>query len=149
MRHDWSYTFIAAKDDKAGLMIQGRPYFDRVVSTLAAGELVVMKLEPWVEKRTNAQNRGMWGVTYDSLIAGLVTAGHYEPHERAQMKALIHEGLCAQYQGYVMCPVTKQQVRKFRTSKATKQEFSDFIEWVARFAAKEYGVVVELPGEAA
>lgn len=143
---DWRYVFTAAKAS-TGLVIQTRPYFDRVVSTLAEGEVVVLTLEPWTEKRTNAQNRGMWGCVYDSLIAGLVTAGSYEPSERARMKELIHEGLCAHYQGYETCPVTKQQVRKFRTSKATKKEFSDYIEFVARYAAQEFGVVVALPGE--
>lgn len=144
---DWAYTFTAAKDAKAGLMIQGRPYFDRVVSTLAAGELVVMELKPWVEKRTNKQNRGMWGITYDSLLDGLVREGSYRADERARMKVLIHEGLCARYKGYETCPVTKQEVRKFRTSKANKQEFSDYIKFVAQYAAEEHGVVIALPGE--
>jgi hypothetical protein len=37
---------------------------------------------------------------------------------------------------------------KKRSSKLTKQEFSDFVEFVVRKFA-EYGVVLELPGEQA
>jgi hypothetical protein len=38
-------------------------------------------------------------------------------------------------------------VRKFHTSKATVKQMSDFIEWIPRFMAEEYGAVIVLPGE--
>lgn len=145
---DWSYTFSAAKGPK-GLEIQGRAYFNRVVSTLADGELVVVTLAPFKEKRSNKANRALWGPVYDSILLQLADAVGYDRHERASAKELIHEGLCGKYGGYETCPVTKREIRKFRTSKATKQQFSDYLEWLARFCAEEYGIVVELPGEAA
>ena len=140
------YEFRASKSEK-GLVILGRPFFDRVVASLREGCEYVLTLTEHIDKRSNAQNRMVWGTVYSQIKDGLVRAGHYEPHERDEVKALIHEGLCAKYQGYVTCPVTGQQVRKFRSSKANKQEFSDYVEWVARYAATEYGVVVVLPGE--
>lgn len=148
MSQDWTYTFAFAKGPQ-GLNILGRAYFDRVVSSLPDGQEGVMVITPKKEKRTNAQNRAMWGTVYDSLLLGLADAVGYDRHERAAAKELLHEGLCAKFGGMETCKITGQQVRKFRTSKATKQEFSDYIEWVARFAATEYGVVVALPGEAA
>lgn len=145
---DIKYTFAATKG-RDGLVIQARPYFDRVVSTLGDGERFVLTLESFKEKRSNAQNRMAWGTLYDQLLYGIADAAGYDRHERAEAKELIHEGLAQKFGGTVTDKVTGQQVRKFRTSKATKQEFTDYVEWVCRFAAQEYGVVVVLPGEAA
>lgn len=145
---DTRYTFAAVKSEK-GLVIQARPYFDRVVSTFGDGERFVVTVEPFREKRSNRANRALWGPVYDSLMLQIADAVGYDRHERAAAKELIHEGLCAKYGGMTECPVTKQPVRKFRTSKATVKEFSDYIEWVARYAAQEWGIVVELPGEVA
>ena len=151
MQPDWSYTFAAAKGPK-GLTILARPYFDRVVSTLAEGEECVLTLSAKVEKRTNAQNRMLWGTTYDQLLMGIGHAEGLSVHDlkpNAKAKDYLHEGLCLEYAGTVTDPVTKRDVRKFRTSQATKAEFSAFVEWLAEYASKEYGVVVILPGEAA
>lgn len=145
---DFSQTFAATKSP-AGLKIAGRSLFDRFVSSLGDGEQVTLTIAPLKEKRSNQQNRMLWGTVYDQLIEGISIEAGYDRHERAQAKELIHEGLCGKYGGYETCKVTGQQVRKFRTAKATKQQFTDYIEWVARFAAQEYGVVIALPGEAA
>jgi hypothetical protein len=144
----WTYTFAATKNAKNQPVILARPYFDRVLSTIAVGEEFNLTIAEHKEKRSNAQNRMMWSTVYDQILAGLA-ADQYDAHERTAAKDLIHEGLCAKYQGYTTDAVTGLQVRKFRTSKATKQEFTDYIEWVARFAAQECGIVVVLPGEAA
>ena len=144
----WTYTFAATKNAKNEPVILARPYFNRVLSTIAVGEEFDLTIAEHQEKRSNKQNRMVWGTILDQLIAGLA-ADQYEPHERAEAKELIYEGLCAKYQGYVTDAVTGQQVRKFRGSKATKAEFTEFVEWVARFAAQECGIVVVLPGEAA
>jgi len=140
------FTFSAHKAP-SGLVIDARPYFDRVVSSLGDGERFVLTLEPHRERRSGRANRALWGPIYDSLLLGLADAVGYDRHDLAKGKELLHEGLCLKYGGSVTCPVTGQPVRKFRTSKATVREFSDFIEWVARYAAEEHGVVVQLPGE--
>ena len=151
MPPEWSYTFGAVKAVN-GVVITGRAYFDRVVSTLAEGEECVLTLSAKVEKRTNAQNRMLWGTTYDQLLMGIGHAEGLSVHDlkpNAQAKEYLHEGLCLEYAGTVTDPVTKRDVRKFRTSQATKAEFSAFVEWLAEYASKAYGVVVILPGEAA
>ena len=61
---------------------------------------------------------------------------------------MLHEGLCRRYGGTVIDPISKQEVRKFRTSKATVKEMNDYLEWIPRFMAEEYGAVIVLPGEA-
>lgn len=145
----WTQSFVAVKTPKGLSFGPAKPYFDRVVSSLGNGTEVLVTLTEKQDKRTNAQNRAMWGIVYDSLLFGIADAAGYDRHERAMAKELIHEGLCVKFGGTITDKVTGQEVRKFRTSKATKQEFSDYIEWVARFAATEYGIVVALPGEAA
>jgi hypothetical protein len=144
----WTYSFAATKDDKGQLVILAQGYFNRALSSVQPGEVFDLTIAEHQEKRSNKQNRMVWGTVLDQLIAGLA-ADQYEPHERAEAKELIYEGLCARFQGYVTDAVTGQQVRKFRGSKATKAEFTEFVEWVARFAAQEYGIVITLPGEAA
>jgi hypothetical protein len=146
MNADFKYEFGGVQTE-SGTVIRGRKFFDRTMSAVAIGTPLKITVEPQKDKRTNKQNRAMWGTIYDQLIDGIAKEVGYDRHERAEAKELIHEGLCAKYQGYETCKVTGQQVRKFRTSKANKQEFSDYVEWVARFAAQEYGVVIVLPGE--
>lgn len=144
----WTYTFAATKDKHNKPVILARPYFDRVLSTVAEGEVFDLTIAEHQEKRSNKQNRMMWGTIYDQLLAGLA-ADQYDAHERAHAKELIHEGLCALFQGYVTDEVTGCQVRKFRSSKATKAEFTEFVEWAAKYAAETFGIVIVLPGEAA
>lgn len=151
MADDWAYTFTAAKSAKGHLVIQGRPYFDRVVSMLADGEIVVLKLEPWVERKTTQQVRLIWGGIYQQILQGMLTEVGYEQHSdkaaRAMAKDALHEALCLEFGGSITERVTGQTVRKFRLSKATKDQTREYIDWCARHAAQHYGVVVELPGE--
>jgi hypothetical protein len=144
----WTYTFSATKDDKGQLVILAQGYFNRALSSVAAGEVFDLTIAEHQEKRSSKANRMLWGTFYDQLLAGLA-ADQYDSHERADAKELIHEGLTALYQGYVTDEVTGVQVRKFRSSKATKAEFTAFVEWAAKYAAETFGIVVTLPGEAA
>jgi len=145
----WSYVFSASRTPK-GLLIANRAYFDRVVSaSLGMGEVCDLTLAQHIERRSLKQNRALWGPIYSQVQEVILSKEGYRRDEWPAMKELIHEGLCAKYQGYVTCPVTKQQVRKFRTSKATVAEMRDYMEWLAQFMAEEYHIAIELPGEAA
>lgn len=145
----WTYTFAATKTPQGALTILGRAYFDRVVLSLplAEGEVCDLTLSEHVEKRSHRANRFLWGPVYDEIMDVILSAEGYRRDEWPQMKLLMHEGLCAKYQGYVTDPVTKMQVRKFRSSKANQTEFSDYIKWLAQMVAEDYGVAITLPGE--
>ena len=145
----WTYTFAATKNAKNEPVILARPYFNRVLSTIAVGEEFDLTIAEHQEKRTGRQLRGLWGPVYSSIIEFLLTEQGYRRDEWPRMKELIHEGLCGQYQGFVTCPITKKEVRKFRLSSATKQETSDYMSWLAQYMAEEHGFVVQMPGEAA
>ena len=148
MRDAWSYEFSASRGPE-GLVIAGRSHFDRVVSTLALGEVCRLVISEYVEKRSSGANRFLWGPLYDEAMEVILSKEGYRRDEWPQMKLLMHEGLTGKYQGYVTCPITKQQVRKFRSSKATKAEFHAYIEWLVQMVAEDYGVALALPGEMA
>lgn len=148
----WLYTFAAFKNPAGDLEFAAKDYLRRVLSTLAVGEEFVVTLKEFEDKRTSRQNRMLWGTIYDQLLIGIGHSEGLSVHDLkpgALAKAYLHEGLCLEYAGTVTDPVTKRDVRKFRTSEATKAEFTAYVEWLAEYAAKRYGVVVELPGEAA
>lgn len=94
------------------------------------------------QKRTRStdQNAWIWGVAYP-LIAEAVG---YEPHEIEEL----HYGLVAKWGGEHFDKRLGAMVPNKRSSKLTTKEFSDYMEWLVRFAAKECGgVLVELPDE--
>lgn len=66
-RHQDTQTFAAVKGPK-GLTILARPFFDRFVSTLPYGVEGSLTWEPRTDKRTNRQNRTLWGVCYESIV---------------------------------------------------------------------------------
>lgn len=145
----WTYTFSATKDHTGQLVIISQGYFNRALSAVQPGEVFDLTIAEHQEKRTGRQLRGLWGPVYTSIVEFLLTEQGYRRDEWPRMKELIHEGLCGQYQGFVTCPITKKDVRKFRLSTATKQETTEFMSWVAQYMAEEHGFVVQMPGEAA
>jgi hypothetical protein len=141
----WSYEFAAVKAP-TGLVFTSRPYFDRVISTLGDGEEVIVTVAKPVDKRSLAQNRALWGPIYDAVLDAVADEVGYDRHDKAG-KQHLHTGLCLRYGGTVVDPISKLEVQRFHTSKATVKEMSDFIEWIARFMVDEYGVAIALPGE--
>jgi hypothetical protein len=142
----WLHTFVAVKT-KGGLSFgAARPFFDRVVSSLGDETEVVVTLAEKQDKRTSAQNRLIWGTVYSQILEGIGESVGYDRHDKAG-KEQLHLGLLMLYSGTIVEPLTKREVPKVRSSKMTKAEFSDYVEWVARWAAQEHGVAIALPGE--
>ena len=146
MASTWSYEFAAVKAP-VGLVFTSRPFFDRAISTLGDGEEVTVTVAKRQDKRSLAMNRALWGPIYTQLIAGIAEAVGYDAHD-ASGKEYLHEGLLMLFGGTVVDPITKREVAKERSSQMTVARFSEFMEWIVRWAATEYGVVVVLPGEA-
>jgi hypothetical protein len=144
-KRGFTQTFSAAKGPK-GLTIQARPFFDRFVQSLPDGQELVLTVEPRKDKRTNKQNRTLWGVVYESLVQQVADEVGYDKHDKAG-KEQLHEGLLMLFGGVKKCPITGREVAAKRSSKMTVAEFADYIEWIARWAATEYGIVVELPSD--
>ena len=86
------------------------------------------------------------GMIGSQLLAGIAESVGYDAHDKAG-KEHMHEGLLMLFSGTVVDPVTKREVARERSSSMTVQRFGEYLEWIARWAADEHGVVVTLPGE--
>lgn len=141
----WSYQFAAVKSG-GDLHYKSPAYFERAISTLGDGEEVTVTVSKPQDKRSLRQNRFLWGPLYDQLLVGIAEAVGYDKHDKAG-KEQMHEGLLMLFGGTVIDPITKREVAKERSSAMTTTRFAEFVDWIARYAAEEHGVVVTLPGE--
>jgi hypothetical protein len=92
-------------------------------------------------KRSNDQNALLWALYSDALKLGGETLGGWTTDD-------IHEYMLGEFFGWQTCEALgrKRQKPIRRSSRLTKMEFSDFVEFVVRKFA-EHGIVLELPGE--
>jgi hypothetical protein len=94
-------------------------------------------------RRTSDQNKLLWALYDDAIkLAGEALGGWN--------RADVHEYMLGEFWGWDKCTAfgkTRLKPKK-RSSRLTKQEFSDYVEFVVRKFA-EHGVVLELPGEQA
>lgn len=92
-------------------------------------------------RRTNDQNALLWVLYQDALKLGGEALGGWTKDD-------IHEYMLGEYHGWEIHEALgrKRQKPKARSSRMTKLEFSDFVEFVVRRFA-EHGIVLELPDE--
>jgi hypothetical protein len=89
--------------------------------------------------RSLDQNAYLWGVAYAVLGQAL----GYDTHERA----MLHYALLGECYGCAWDQRFGREVPRVASSAMTTREFSDYVEWLVRWAAVEHGVVIPLPGE--
>ena len=107
---------------------------------LAQWEGQIVSIQPRKKQRSRDQNAWIWGVAYPQIAEAL----GYEPHELEEL----HYGLVAKWGGEHFDKRLGAMVPNKRSSKLTTKEFSDYMEWLVRFGAKECGgVVITLPDE--
>ncbi len=104
-----------------------------------AGKDVEVLIRQRRTKRSLKQNRSLFGLELAPLAAEL----GYERHELDHLRY----GLLGKFFGTHTDRATGTIVPNKTSSQLTTKEFSDFMEFVARFAAQEYGVVLSLPNE--
>lgn len=94
-------------------------------------------------RRTNDQNALLWALYTDARRAGGELLGGWDSET-------IHEYMLGEYFGWETTEALgrKRQKPVRRSSRLSKSEFSDFVEFVVRRFA-EHGIVLELPGERA
>ena len=109
-----------------------------------AGDEVIVSVTKRYGKRSLAQNSWLWGVALP-LIAEHCWYDHHE-HER-----LHYDLLAVRFGTETINPTlpgaTARIVPAKTSSQLTKAEFSDYIDWLVRYAATDLGVVVPLPNE--
>ena len=94
-------------------------------------------------RRTNDQNALLWALYCDARAKGGEILAGWDTDT-------IHEYMLGEYFGWITTEALgrKRQTPAKRSSRLTKMEFSDFLEFVVRRFA-EHGLVLELPGEVA
>lgn len=92
-------------------------------------------------RRTNDQNALLWALYDDAIKQGGETLGGWSRED-------VHEFMLGEYHGWDVCEAfgRKRMKPKKRSSRLTKSEFGDFVEFVVRKFA-EHGIVLELPGD--
>lgn len=125
---------------KAGILNLRQPVqFREHLKTLAGKqvELVVRRLR---NKRSIEQNAWIWGVAYPLLAETL----GYDKDERE----MLHYALVAKCFGTHYDELLKADVPNRRSSRLSTAQFSEYMEWLVRFAAKEFDCQIPLPDEA-
>lgn len=107
------------------------------------GWIAVAALRSIIRKsrRSGTQNNLLWALYSDALKQGGETLGGWTTED-------LHEYMLGEMYGWEVREALgrKRQTPKHRSSRLTKTEFSDFVEFVVRRFA-EHGIVLELPGD--
>lgn len=109
--------------------------------TVRAIELGKLRTIIRKSRRTNDQNALLWALYADALKIGGETLGGWTSED-------VHEFMLGEHFGWTKHTAfgrTRLKPKK-RSSRLTKAEFSDFVEFVVRRFA-EHGIVLELPGD--
>ena len=96
-------------------------------------------------QRSLQQNKWIWAVAYP-LIAQAVGYDLDEIHDNSALET-IHYALVERCFGTTWNAKMRITVPNERSSQMSTVRFSEYMEWLPRFAAQEYGIVVPLPGE--
>lgn len=105
-----------------------------------AGKPIVVTIAEKKDQRSLDQNAWVWGVAYPLLADTL----GYDRDEIEDM----HYALVAKCFGTHVDERLGAEVPNARSSKLNTKEFSDYMEWLVRFSAKEFNCVIPLPDEA-
>lgn len=126
--------------DEAGkLRVELRDAFMAHLKGLANATVEVV-VRRQTTQRSLDQNAWIWGVAYPVIAEEL----GYDKHEHDDL----HYALVAKCFGEHFDKRVGAMVPNKRSSKLTTKEFSEYMEWLVRFAATELGgIVVPLPNE--
>lgn len=127
-------------DDGTRLELDGieAPLRKRYLRTLA-GKRIGLVIRERRSQRSLDQNGWLWGVALPVLAEAL----GYDEHEHE----VLHYSLLGECFGYQYDPRTGHQVLARTSSQLTTKEFSDYMDWLVRWAATEHNCKVPLPGE--
>jgi len=132
---------------------QGRWHFNPVqkrgfsmwLLSLAGKTIDVIAVEH-ENNRSAQQNRWLWGVAYELIVADW----GYERHERPAAKEHLHYKLIRLCFGTHFDERLGEEVPNVRSSQLSTKEFGEYMEWLVRYAAQELnGTIIPLPNELA
>lgn len=133
------FTGDVSKDGK--LHLDNPDVMKRLLKSLA-GKRAVVTLKEWRPRRSLKQN-AWWHAAIDGLIAQIADELGYDPQDHDSL----HYELVKIWGGTHKDEVTGIEIANKRSSELTTEEFSDLMEWLARFAAEKWNVLLLLPGD--
>jgi hypothetical protein len=104
-----------------------------------AGRPFEAVFRPRRNKRSLDQNAWLWGKAIPILAECL----GYDLHEHEQL----HYALLGECFGTVYDQRFGREIARVRSSQMSTKEFSDYMEWLVRWAAVEHKCRIPLPGE--
>lgn len=135
--------FLGFVGDDGKFTIDDRSGFRRHLDTLKGYEVTVT-VERRSRQRSVKQNAWLWGVAYP-LIAESCGYDHHE-HEH-----LHYDLLSVRFGTHAVnsrIPGVPPRIVPTRTSsELSTKEMAEYFEWLVRYAAETFGVVLELPDE--
>ena len=135
-----SPVFRGVVDQAGKLRLDDRARFDACLSEKFKGKAVVVTVKAPQSQRSLDQNAWIWAVAYPVIADAL----GYDKHEIDDL----HYALMEKCWGTKLDARLRVMVPNKRSSKLTTAEFSEYMEWLVRFAATERGgIMVPLPGE--
>jgi hypothetical protein len=112
----------------------------RYLSVLPKEQAYVVKVEAYKPRRSDQQNRYLWGVVYETILkTGQLDGWHAED---------LHEYFLGECFGWeTLEGMGRKRMRPLkRSSKLSTNEFSDYVAFIQQRAA-EMGVYIPDPGE--
>lgn len=107
------------------------------------GKPIELILRGRKSQRSSEQNRWLWGVALELLV----TEFGYDTHEQDRAKEDLHYHLVETCFGNHWDARLKKQVPNVRSSHLSPKEFANYMEWLVRYAAQHYSVIIPLPNE--
>lgn len=137
------FTLLGFCDDDGN--IAAMPDMGRYIRESFKGKEFVITVKAKESKRSIAQNRWLWGQALPLIAEHL----GYDRHEHDRLH---YDLLAVRFGTEAIAPLlpgAPPRIAPKRTSsRLTVAEFSDYMDWLCRYAATEFGVVLPLPDEA-
>ena len=112
----------------------------RMLQHLPSNKPLAITVELWKKPRTNQQNAYLWGVAYPAILEGGGEA------LKGWLRDDIHEYMTGEYGGWeVLEGFGRKRMRPvMRSSTMTKQQFSEYLDWLGAKCA-DMGIVIPEP----
>jgi hypothetical protein len=108
------------------------------------GKEVVVTVELPTRKRSLAQNRWLWG----KALPPIAEHCGYDAHEHERLHYDLLSVRFGTHAIQPLIPGAPPRIVPVKTSsELTTKEFAEYMEWLVRYAASEFNVVLELPDE--
>ena len=112
----------------------------RMAQHLPTDKPFAVTVEVWKKPRTNQQNAYLWGVAYPAILEGGGEA------LKGWSRDDIHEYMTGEFGGWQVLEGfgRKRMLPVMRSSTMTKQQFSDYLDWLSAKCA-DMGIVIPEP----